>query len=184
MNFFQSLFKKKHEDRRETMTVERPPEWNLKFSDLMAEMRAGKRKSIVRQELDWAKEYERSLIPEGYRFPQKGEMYEALKDMTVDYITEWAAPYSGGGEANLITGEQIWIDKEIKDPKPVGAYAIPVKYRQLEQRIVPKEERENPKYGSFYFYLTTIELNENFKLVRSGYNKWIDVLNRNLGGSF
>ncbi|MBF0328564.1 MAG: hypothetical protein HQL10_05365 [Nitrospirae bacterium] len=177
MNFLQRLFKKKPSERIEKKFVERPPDWSLKISDLMEEMKAGKRKSISGQEIDWAREYERSLIPQGYRFPQKGDLYEALKDMTVDYITAWSAPYSGGGETSLMIGEQVWIDAEIKEPNPIGAYALPVKYEQMEQRIVAKEERESPKYGGFHFYLTTVELNENFKLLQTGYKKWQNVLN-------
>src|SRR6266480_3217633 len=86
----------------------RPPDWNLTIDDLIAEMKAGKRGSVGQPELDWAREYERSLIPEGIRFPQKGDVYESLKDQTVSYLIAWHGPFTTGGEAPLLKGERVW----------------------------------------------------------------------------
>ena len=146
-----------------------PPGWNQTFADLMAEMKAGKRPSIGQAEMAWAKDYERSLIPEGSRFPQKGDLYEALADHAISYVTDWAAPFSGGGNTTLLKGERVWVHAAPFDEKPVGANLLPVDYKTLEKRIVPEAERNCPKYGGFHFYLPTIELNRNFKLVRTGF---------------
>jgi hypothetical protein len=35
--------------------------------------------------------------------------------------------------------------------------------------MVTREDRNDPKYGGFYFFFKTVELNENFKLVETGY---------------
>ena len=48
-------------------------------------------------EVDWARDYERSLIPAGTRFPKKGDVYEATRDVEVSYLTSWSAPFTGGG---------------------------------------------------------------------------------------
>lgn len=146
-----------------------PADWKLTYADLVAEAKDGKRKSIGRAEMEWAKEYERSLIPADMRFPQKGDLYESLADQTVEYITAWAAPYSGGGTGTLFKGEQVWIHSAPRDEKPIGEYALPVEYRKIEERMVPESERTAAKYGGFSFYFTTIELNTNFKLVRTGF---------------
>jgi hypothetical protein len=146
-----------------------PSDWKLTYADLVAEAKAGKRSSIGRPEMDWAKEYERSLIPADMRFPRKGDLYESLPDQTVGYQTDWAAPYSGAGTGTLFTGEQVWIEKTPRDERPVGADAVPVEYKKLEERMVPEHERTSSKYGSFSLYFTTIELNTNFKLVRTGF---------------
>jgi hypothetical protein len=42
-------------------------DWNFTFADLMAEMKAGKRDSVGQPELDWVRDYERSLIPAAAR---------------------------------------------------------------------------------------------------------------------
>ncbi len=135
----------------------------------MEEMRAGKRKSVSGQEIEWGRDYERTMIPDGARFPRKGDVYESLGDQTVGYYTAWAAPYTGSGEGTLFKGERIWIDSEPGGEKPVGSYALPVEYAKLEERMVPGPVRESPKYGGFQLYFGTVELNANFKLVGTGF---------------
>lgn len=147
----------------------RPAEWNLTIDDLMAEMKAGKRPSAGWPETEWAREYERSLLPEGVRFPRQGDVYEALCDLTVSYLTAWAAPYTGGGEAQLLKGERVWIESAPNDRQAIGSYALPVDYDKLEARMVPEGERKSAKYGGFYFYFSTRDLNEKFRLVETGY---------------
>jgi hypothetical protein len=137
----------------------------------MAEVEAGKRKSVGPPELDWAREYERSLIPDGVRFPQKGDVYESLADQEVSYMTAWSAPFTGGGEAILLKGERVWIDSNPTEEKPIGTYALPVEYSKLEERMVPREEREARRYGGFYFYFNTVDLNDRFTLVETCYSK-------------
>lgn len=153
------------EVNRESST--RPPDWNLTIDDLVEEMKAGKRRSI--EELRWAREYEQSLIPDDIRFPQKGDVYESLTDQTVRYLIGWRGPFTTGGEATLLKGERVWINSNATDEKPIGTYALPIEVEKLEERMVPKEDRENSKYDGFHFSLKTVELNENFKLVETGY---------------
>lgn len=172
MDFIRRLFKKDQQVRPARQSGPRPIDWKMTTSELMADMKAGNRKQISGQELEWARDYERSLIPDNARFPEKGDVYESLKDQTVEYITEWAGPFSGGGEAMLFKGEQIWINSEQKDKKPVGAFALPVEYKKVEQRVVSEKERQSPKFGRLCFYFSTIELNERFRLVKTGYRKW------------
>ena len=147
-----------------------PPDWNLTLDDLFAEMKAGKRKSVGNPEAEWAKEYERTLIPEGTRFPHKGDLYASTCDQMVQYMTAWAAPYTGSGEALLFKGERIWIETEPLDAKPLGSYALPVDYKKLEERMVPQAERSSFKYGGFYFYFKTVDLEKKFTLLQTGFN--------------
>jgi hypothetical protein len=170
MEFLKRLF---GGDKPARVPVEVPPGWRHTLADLHADMSAGRRKSINRQEMDWAYEYERRLIPPGFRFPAKGDVYEALEDQPADYYTEWAAPYSGGGKATIFKGERVRVQEAPLHDKPVAAGAAPVKYKELEARIVPEEERLNPKYGYFRFWLGTVTLNTKFKLVGcSRFSKW------------
>ena len=170
---FLGLFARQRPPRPVRKTPPRPPDWKMTFDDLMAEAKAGKRPSIGQPELDWARDYERSLIPDGFRFPQKGDLYEALADHAVSYVTDWAAPYSGGGDTTLRKGERVWVHAAPLDEKPIGANLLPVDYKTFEQRIVPEAERSCPKYGGFHFYLSTVELNRDFRLVQTGFRgRW------------
>jgi hypothetical protein len=152
-----------------------PEGWNLTYDDLFAEMRAGKRKSVGKPEMDWAIEYETSLLPPNTRFPKKGDLYESLADQQIEYMTAWAAPYTGGGKGLLLKGERIWIHSDPRDEKPLGAYALPVEYEKVEERMVAAAERETEKYGGLYFYFKTVELEKNFRLIETDFKgqKWV-----------
>ncbi|WP_417915045.1 hypothetical protein [Candidatus Electronema sp. JM] len=143
----------------------RPADWHFTYADLLDEMRAGKRNSVGQPELDWARDYERSLIPAAMRFPQKGDVYEVLQDMEVEFMTAWAAPFTGGGKGMLMQGERVFVHIEPAEAKPIGAYAKAVVYKAVEKRMVPASERTSRKYGGFYFYFSTVELNTKFVLV-------------------
>jgi hypothetical protein len=142
-----------------------PPGWNKTIADLFDEMNSGKRATVGSPETDWARDYERSQIPAGMRFPRKGDIYEALEDMTVRYLTAWKAPRTGGGEGVLRNGDRVVVDSEPIDSKPIGVYGLEVDYDSLEERIVPASVRGAPKYSGFYFSFKTVELNRKFKLV-------------------
>lgn len=170
MNWFKTLFRSRPHKHATATTPPRPPDWNLTLDDLFAEMESGKRKSVGNPEAEWARQYERSLLPEGSRFPRKGNLYESNCDQAVLYMTAWSAPYTGGGEAVLFKGERIWIDNEPRGGTAISTYAIPVEYSKLEERMVPKAERENPRYDGFRLHLKTVDLNINFTLIRTGFD--------------
>ena len=102
----------------------------------MAEVASGARRSVGSPETDWARDYERSLLPPDTSFPSEGEVYEALEDFTVDYMTGWAAPYTGGGSGVLLRGERILVRYAPSDSRPIMIYATPVDYQGVENRIV------------------------------------------------
>ena len=140
-----------------------PPGWNKTVADLLAESKGGV--FYAHPEMDWARDYERSLIPAGTRFPRKGDVYEALSDMPVKYATDWRAPYTGGGDAMLLAGDRLRVYVETRDPEPLGAFLAAVDRDVMEARIVPASDREDEKYAGFHFVLGTVELNRMFRLV-------------------
>ncbi|MEW6077460.1 MAG: hypothetical protein AB1724_06605 [Thermodesulfobacteriota bacterium] len=164
MNFLNRLWKRRQTIRK-TERPPRPEGWNLTIADLMAEVEAGRRKTLGPPELDWARDYERSLIPETMRFPAKGDVFEALQDMEVEFMTAWSAPFTGGGKAVIKQGEKVRVDSEPSESRPIGTYAVAVDYKTMEERMVPAADRNASKYGGFYFYFSTIDLNTRFALV-------------------
>jgi hypothetical protein len=142
-----------------------PPGWNKTTDDLFQEAISGLRKQIGPPETEWAINYERSLLPPDVRFPRKGDVYEALEDIEVNYMTRWAAPFTGGGKAILKKGERIRVEHDPYYPQPIGTSLVTVDYSTLEERMVPKEDREAAKYGGFALSVKTLDLNRKFKLV-------------------
>jgi len=141
-----------------------PPGWNKTIKDLLEE--ANKSASAVGQpEVDWARDYERRLIPAGTRFPKKGDVYEAAEDLQEVCLTSWAAPFTGGGTGTLKRGERVIVDQDILFPRPIGVYVKPIDYAALEERMVPASDRANEEYGGFYLSLKTADLSRHFQLI-------------------
>lgn len=170
MNWIKKLFGKRKTVQMGKPSPERPADWNLTIGDLFAEMNAGKRKSVGNPEAQWAREYEQSLIPEGTRFPKKGDLYESKRDQTVQFMTAWAAPFTGGGEAILYKGERVWVNDAPRGDRPLGTYALPVEYREMAERMVPIEQRKSRKFEGLYFYFKTLDLNTDFTLIEEGFH--------------
>ena len=145
-----------------------PSGWNKTAGDLVSELKSGLRKSIRGEEFHWAAHYERSLLPDGIRFPRKDDLYEATQDVEIHYLTSWSAPYTGGGVATLKQGERIIVQGASSDPKPLSVSAMPERYKELEVRMVPEDDRTNIKYGGFYLSVRTLDLNTKFRLVAEG----------------
>ena len=140
-----------------------PPGWNKTISDLIAEMELGV--NVGPPEIEWARDYERSLLPPDVRFPMKGDVYEALEDTDINYLTSWAAPFTGGGKAILKKGERIKVTHGPLEPRPIGVNVEATDYTRLEERMVPSSERNHEKYRGFYFSVKTLDLNRRFKLI-------------------
>jgi len=168
MNFLRRLLQRKPRPDIGEPPSNRPSDWNLTISELIEEIKTGKRPTNP-QELWWAREYELSLIPDGMRRPRSGDVYESLIDQNVTFLTAWHAPVTLSGEGTLQKGERIWIKDDPMDEKPIGVSALPVEREEMEKRMVPESDRDDPKYAGFYFFFKTVELNQKFKLVETGY---------------
>ena len=92
-------------------------------------------------------------------------MYEAIQDTDVNYMTSWAAPYTGGGAGVLRAGDRVLVSHDPADRLPVAIYVTAVDYALLEKRMIPESDRSNKKYGGFYFCLRTTDLSLKFRLV-------------------
>jgi hypothetical protein len=144
-----------------------PSGWNKTGQDLVSEMKSGLRKSISVQEAEWARNYDRSLLPKGVRFPRPGDVYQAINDVEIEYLTHWHAPCTGSGSAVLKEGERIVV-ADAYGPEPLRIYALPEDYKQLELRMVPQDERMRRDYGSFSLTISTRDLSTKFRLVAEG----------------
>lgn len=123
----------------------------------MAEMKSGKRPSIGRAELDWATQYEQSVLPPDIRFPKVGEIYEAVQDTDVQFEIYFSAPITNSGSGRLLKGERLKIRLVSPLDKPIWAFADPIRYRAVEERFVPKAQRE-PPYSHFTVVFKTVAL--------------------------
>jgi len=97
-------------------------------------------------------------------YPTGGEVFESLRDTPISYLTHYMAPYTGGDKAIILKGERIIVSKPNK-PKPSGYYCYPLNTEEVEKRIIPDSERNDPQYNGFSLYMDTSSIVQNFKQV-------------------
>ncbi|WP_431122267.1 macro domain-containing protein [Flagellimonas flava] len=97
-------------------------------------------------------------------YPKGGEVFQAKKDVKITYLTHFMAPYTGGAKANIFENERVIVSKPL-NPKPKGYYCYPINAYEIEKRIIPKSDRNNPKYNGFSLSIDTKSLNTDFKQI-------------------
>jgi hypothetical protein len=93
-----------------------------------------------------------------------GQRYRALEELEVFAMTHWRAPFTGGHEATLPSGEIFTVRY---DP-PEGATAAvcdPERYDELHALLIPEEDRDAQKYGGYSLSISLADIREKADLV-------------------
>jgi hypothetical protein len=143
-----------------------PPGWKKTLADVFSELKESPR-PIGPPETEWARAYERSLLRPWVRFPLDGDVYEALEDAPIKFLTHWSAPFTGGGEGTLPKGTRVRVKVYDWIREPISVSADPVDAPQIERLLVSEDDRKNAKYGGFNLSIPTSDLNRLFRLVQS-----------------
>ena len=77
-----------------------------------------------------------------------GEVFQAKNDVEITYLTHFMAPYTGGEKSKLLKGEKVLVSKPV-NPKPTGYYCYPLNAEEVERRIIPSSDKNNPAYNGF-----------------------------------
>ena len=142
-----------------TTKEEFPAGWTKTLRDL------DWKSTISSEEFAWARAYELSLLRPWVRFPKDGEIFEALDNMEVDYVTHWRAPFTDGGKGKLRKGERVKVFVWSKQPEEIGYYAAPLDYECVEKGLIPEDVRGKPNYDGFSLSIRVDDLNKKFRLV-------------------
>ncbi|MEW6126852.1 MAG: hypothetical protein AB1757_07415 [Acidobacteriota bacterium] len=151
--------------QQNAMSKPAPPGWNKTIEDLFEEIKQGKRLFSTGDELEWARDYERSLLPSGIVFPRGKQIWESLHecDVLVHYI--FAAPASDCGTGRLAAGERVRISEGTTDPKPIAVSFLPLRYGELQGGLVPADVLREPLYTNYALSVKTAYFNAHFRLV-------------------
>ena len=89
--------------------------------------------------------------------PRKGECYEVHTSFHTGLLTQWRAPYTGGGSATLPSGLRFMI---LIDPPPqaLAVAAEPVPAELWEERLVSEADRREPKYSGYHLVIRFSDL--------------------------
>lgn len=141
-----------------------PQGWSKTIADLFAESKVSRR-SVGPPETEWARAYERSCLRPWARFPLDGEVYEALEDTPIGFLTHWRAPFTGGSDGTLPKGTRVRANVVDWIREPISVYAQPLDVTRIEHLLVPEEDRKGAKYDGFSLSISTADLNRRFRLI-------------------
>jgi O-acetyl-ADP-ribose deacetylase (regulator of RNase III) len=134
------------------------------IDELLLELKEGKRHEIDSKALANAKKLSMALMPKGLFYPTGGEVFEALADTEINYMTHFMAPYTGGAKAILLKGERVIVSKPNRG-KPISYYCDAINFIEVEKRIVPSLDRDEPAYNGYSLSIGTKSLNKDFRQI-------------------
>ena len=62
--------------------------------------------------------------PIGLFYPKGGEVFEAVQDIQINYLTHFMVPYTGGDKAKLLKGERV-IHQQTKSRQTIRLLLLP-----------------------------------------------------------
>jgi hypothetical protein len=139
-----------------------PDGWAQSYEDIIAFGR-----TPSHEEIEWALAYERDQLRPWARFPRDGDVYEAVEDCRVRYLTHWRAPFSGGGEGTIRRRTQVRVEVAKHETEPVYVRALALDAEELERELISEEERNDSRFDGITLTIRTHVLNVNFRLVHS-----------------
>ena len=92
-----------------------------------------------------------------FRRVKRGQIYRAIKDVPMLGMVILKAAGSGGFDCMLPKGTKIVIDS---DPffMSKATYALPLNYKELEEKLVPLKEKQFSKYKEYVLSLNFKDL--------------------------
>jgi len=150
--------------------------------ELFDEVKKGK--TVSGKAIENARKLSKALMPTGLFYPKGGEVYEAIQDIQISYLTHFMAPFTGGDKAKLFKGERVIVSKP-NQSKPLGYYCYPINDDEIEHRIIPNSDKNDPAYNGFSLSIDTKSLNSDFKQIELMPIKFIkgDATNPNDNGT-
>src|SRR6266516_5752422 len=95
----------------------------------------------------------------------KGQQYITRRDIPVIAMTSWSAPFTGGYDRILRTGEAFTV---LHDPQPgaTAVYCKPNNYRRLHGEFIPFRDRWRFwVYRGFYLCVTLKNIEESCEII-------------------
>jgi O-acetyl-ADP-ribose deacetylase (regulator of RNase III) len=132
------------------------------IEELFAEVKKGK--SVSGKAIDKARKLSKALMPTGLFYPKGGEVFEAIQDTQIIYLTHFMEPYTGGDKTKILKGERVIVSKPNQE-KQLSYYCYPIESTEIENRIIPLSDRDNPTYNGYSLSIDTKSLNQDFKQI-------------------
>src|SRR3989338_5312019 len=93
--------------------------------------------------------------------PRFGEVYEATCNVRVRVTILYKAPGSDVLDGEIAQGTKIVLSSGLRS-KATAVLGAPLNYRQLEEKLVPKHERQDPFYAGYGLTIEIVDLERYF----------------------
>jgi hypothetical protein len=98
---------------------------------------------------------------------RNGDVFEALEDTPVSFVTHWRAPFTGGGTGMIPKGTKVRVLVLNVAPAPATVYARPLEAEPVEHLLVPESDRKSTGYDGFSLCISTQDLGERFRRIEA-----------------
>ncbi len=96
--------------------------------------------------------------------PTGGDRYRSIRDVEVRGLSRFRNPSSGGFKATLPRGEIVTVKRD-PPPQAKAVYALPERYEDLEQLLVPPEDLASKAYDGYSLVIRFEELDRDFEFL-------------------
>ena len=90
---------------------------------------------------------------------RQGERFVVTEDHSVQGLTHWLAPFTGGFEGTIPAGT-IVVARYDQHPTAPAFNAIPEDYEGLEEMLIPSAERSHGKYDGYSLTLFASDIGD------------------------
>jgi hypothetical protein len=94
-----------------------------------------------------------------------GDVFEALEDTPVSFVTHWRAPFTGGGAGEIPKGTRVRVLALNEAPAAATVYARPLEAEPIERLLVPESDRLRNGYDGFSLCISTHDLRKRFRRI-------------------
>jgi hypothetical protein len=88
---------------------------------------------------------------------RKGDRFVAVEDISTGVLTHWRAPFTGGNDAIVPKGTVLIALDDQKKGRP-GFACRPERYEEMENLLVPEEDRTADKYDGYSLVLESADI--------------------------
>jgi len=98
------------------------------------------------------------------RKSKKGDRFVTVRDQQFVGLTSWEAAYTGSFKCILPRGTILVTLDDQLDSAP-GFAVQPEQYKDIEGLAVPGEDRSHPKYGGYYFVISSDDIGNGIERI-------------------
>ncbi|QDP00043.1 hypothetical protein [Thalassotalea sp. PS06] len=121
-------------------------------------------RNVSLEEIELARAYEKSLIPDDTEIPDQDSIYEVFSLIEGNVLIQFCAPFTGGNDVQIPKGIRLRV-LEHCDEKPLVIACSPIDSEEHSDMFVDKKDLNNDLYAGYYLTIPTLSFIRNTKKI-------------------